>query len=47
MKTLKVQIFENGKRIDKAIYHGYTLTECIKKLMHDYMKKGVCNVWND
>ncbi len=42
MKTLKVQIFENGRRIDKAVYHGYTIAECIKKLQHDYTKKGVC-----
>lgn len=42
MMTLKVQIFENGKRIDKAIYRGYTLAECIKKLQYDYTKKGVC-----
>lgn len=42
MKTLKIQIFENGKRIDKAVYHGYTIAECIKKLQYDYMKKGVC-----
>ena len=42
MKTLKIQIFENGRRIDKAVYHGYTLAECIKKLQYDSIKKGVC-----
>lgn len=42
MKTLKIQIFENGRRIDKAVYQGHTLVECIKKLQYDYMKKGVC-----
>ena len=47
MKTLKIQIFENGKRIDKAVYHGYTLAECIKKLNMIILKKVFVNVWND
>ena len=44
MKTLKIQIFENGKRIDKAVYHGYTLAECIKNSSRITRKRCV-DVW--
>lgn len=42
MKVLKVQIYENNRRIDKANYHGATVKECIEKMNREHKNRGVC-----
>lgn len=40
MKTIKLQIFANNRRIEKAVYHGATVRECIEKLYKEMTQKG-------
>ena len=40
MKTIKLQIFENNRRVEKAVYHGANVRECIDKLNKEMAKKG-------
>lgn len=37
---LKIQIFEQSKRVDKVIIRGTTWQECIEKLMEKLKNKG-------
>lgn len=39
-KIMKIQIFENGKRVEKAKYHGKSVDECIEKLKKENEHRG-------
>lgn len=41
MKVVKIQIFENNRRVEKAVYHGLTIKECLEKMSKEMNIKGV------
>lgn len=40
MITIKLQIFDNKRRVEKAVYHGATVRECIEKFYKEMTQKG-------
>jgi len=41
MKVVKIQIFENNRRVEKAVYYGLTIKECLEKMYKEMNIKGV------